>query len=130
MTSSSTLVGRSTSPTPSVQSAYSREQGQNSPGPQTNKRSLFDKIRRPKAHGPLKHFQGLQDSSKSSLKMPRREASPRRGRQGSLESTSASKYGDTADERKKDRSLAIGSGKLRGRRGADAAGREIGKAHV
>ncbi|KAI9046149.1 adenylate cyclase acyA [Aspergillus affinis] len=126
MTSSSALVGRSTSPTPSVQSAYSREQGQNSPGPQTNKRSLFDKIRRPKGHGPLKHFPGLQDASKSSLKIPRREASPsRRGRQGSLESTTTTKYGDTADDRKKDgRSLAIGPGKLRGRRGADAAGRD------
>ena len=91
MNSSTNLGGRSTSPTPSVQSAHSRDQGQNSPGAPSSgggKRSLLGKIRFPKGHGPLKHLPGaskVTQDSKSS-KQGRREQSPsRRGRQGSLE---------------------------------------------
>ncbi|PYI11450.1 adenylate cyclase AcyA [Aspergillus sclerotiicarbonarius CBS 121057] len=123
MTSSTTLVGRSTSPTPSVQSAYSREQGQNSPGTQTSKRSFLDKIRRPK-HGHLKNITGakaVQETTKAaSSKLSRRDASPaRRGRQGSIESGTSSRLTEPVDtERRKDsKSLAISSAKLRGRRG-------------
>ncbi|GAT22120.1 adenylate cyclase AcyA [Aspergillus luchuensis] len=123
MTSTTTLVGRSTSPTPSVQSAYSREQGQNSPGAQTSKRSFLDKIRRPK-HGHLKNITGskaVQETTKAAAsKLSRREASPaRRGRQGSIESGTSSRLADSGDnERKRDgKGLAISSAKLRGRRG-------------
>ncbi|KAE8416613.1 hypothetical protein BDV36DRAFT_259589 [Aspergillus pseudocaelatus] len=120
MNSTSTLV-RSTSPTPSMQSAHSREQGQSSPGTQLpNKRSILDKIRRPKAHGPLKHFpgaKGVQEATKSTSKLARRDVSPaRRGRQGSLEGTSTPKTGDESDRKKDGRGLAISSAKLRGRR--------------
>ncbi|PYH89794.1 adenylate cyclase AcyA [Aspergillus ellipticus CBS 707.79] len=123
MTSTTTLVGRSTSPTPSVQSTYSREHGQNSPGAQTGKRSFLDKIRRPK-HGHLKNIAGsktVQDVAKASTsKLARRETSPaRRGRQGSIESGISSRLVEPGDgERRKDsKSLAIGSSKLRARRG-------------
>ncbi|KAF5861786.1 cysteinyl-tRNA synthetase [Aspergillus alliaceus] len=120
MNSTSTLV-RSTSPTPSIQSAHSREQGQSSPGAQVpNKRSILDKIRRPKGHGPLKHFpgaKGAQEATKSSSKLARRDASPaRRGRQGSLEGATTPRTGDESDRKKDGRGLAIGSAKLRGRR--------------
>ncbi|KAE8144587.1 hypothetical protein BDV25DRAFT_166492 [Aspergillus avenaceus] len=129
MNSTSTLV-RSSSPTPSMQSAHSREQGQSSPGAQMpNKRSILDKIRRPKAHGPLKHFpgaKGAQEASKSTSKLTRRDASPAgRGRQGSLEGTATPKTGDESDRKRDGRGLAISSAKLRGRRalGADASGK-------
>ncbi|PTU20679.1 hypothetical protein P175DRAFT_0493011 [Aspergillus ochraceoroseus IBT 24754] len=118
--SSTNLGGRSTSPTPSVQSAYAREPGQSSPGATSYKRSFFGKIRRPN----LKHFPGskvVQDASKSSSKLSRRDASPgRRGRQGSLESTVPSRYAESVDyDRRRDgKVLAIGPGKLRARRGA------------
>ncbi|THC90855.1 hypothetical protein EYZ11_009686 [Aspergillus tanneri] len=119
MASSSTPVGRSTSPTPSVQSASAWEQGHNSPGPAPNRRTLFDKIRRPR--GP---FRGLQDASKSSLKLPRKLSPARRGRQGSLDGTSTSRHGEPGEsDRKRDaKGLAIGSAKLRGRRGAETPG--------
>ncbi|KAF7593932.1 cysteinyl-tRNA synthetase [Aspergillus hancockii] len=131
MNSTSTLV-RSTSPTPSMQSAHSREQGQSSPGaPVPNKRSILDKIRRPKGHGPLKHFpgaKGAQEASKSTSKLTRRDVSPaRRGRQGSLEGTTTPKTGDESDRKKDGRGLAISSSKLRGRRalGSDTPVREV-----
>ncbi|KAF4281870.1 hypothetical protein KXW98_001621 [Aspergillus fumigatus] len=122
MSSTTTLGGRSTSPTPSIQSAYSREQSQNSPGAPSNKRSILDKIRRTKAHGPLKHFPGsksAQEASKSSSKLARREASPRRGRQGSLEGGTSLRNLDLGDyERRKDgKGIVMGSTKLRNRRG-------------
>jgi len=97
MNSTTTLGGRPASPTPSIQSTHSREQGQNSPGaPSGTKRSLLGKIRFPKGHGPLKHLPGsskaVQDQSKSS-KSARRDQSPvRRGRQGSLEDAKNSKF--------------------------------------
>ncbi|KAF9889252.1 cysteinyl-tRNA synthetase [Aspergillus nanangensis] len=125
--SSSAALGRSTSPTPSVQSAYAREQGQNSPGPASNKRSILDKIRRPIGHGPLKHFpgaKGVQDTSKST-KSSRRDASPgRRGRQGSLESgASTPRYMDVGDSDRK--RLVLGSAKMRNRRhGHETPGRD------
>ncbi|KAE8356504.1 hypothetical protein BDV28DRAFT_127114 [Aspergillus coremiiformis] len=119
MNSTSTLV-RSSSPTPSIQSAHSREQGQGSPGAQMpNKRSILDKIRRPKTHG-LKHFsgaKGVQEATKSTSKLARRDVSPaRRGRQGSLEGATTPRTGDESDRKKDGRGLAISSAKLRGRR--------------
>ncbi|KAI9925149.1 cysteinyl-tRNA synthetase [Aspergillus wentii] len=123
MSSSTTLGGRSTSPTPSVQSAYSREQGQNSPGAQPNKRSILDKLRR-KPHGPLKHLPGVskstQDPAKPSSKLGRREASPaRRARQGSLESGTPLKNVEPGehDRRRDGKVLALAPTRLRGRRG-------------
>ncbi|EAU33560.1 hypothetical protein ATEG_05799 [Aspergillus terreus NIH2624] len=131
MNSTSTLVGRSTSPTPSVQSAYAREQGQNSPGPGQNKRSILDKIRRPIGHGPLKHFpgaKGAHDTTKASSKPSRRDPSPaRRGRQGSLESgLSTPRYLDASDsDRKRDPRIVLGSAKMRNRRpGTETPARE------
>ncbi|KAL2814501.1 hypothetical protein BJX63DRAFT_200200 [Aspergillus granulosus] len=119
--SSTNLAGRSTSPSPSLQSVY-REQGQGSPGaPQSNKRYILGKIiRRPH----LRTFQGSkgpQDGGKTTSKFSRRDTSPaRRGRQNSLESSVPSKNTDSAEyERRKDsKSLGIGSGKFRGRRAA------------
>lgn len=96
MASSTTLSGRPTSPTPSLQSINSREQGQSSPGAPGGggKRSLLGKIRFPKGHGPLKHLPGAskttQDQSKNAK---RREQSPRRARQGSLEGPADAKDG-------------------------------------
>ncbi|PWY78200.1 hypothetical protein BO70DRAFT_294121 [Aspergillus heteromorphus CBS 117.55] len=123
MTSTTTLVGRATSPTPSVQSSYSREQGQNSPGAQTSKRSFLDKIRRPK-HGNLKNIAGskaaLETSKVAASKLARRETSPaRRGRQGSIESGTSSRLVEPGDgERRKDsKTLALSASKLRARRG-------------
>lgn len=119
MNSSTALGGRPTSPTPSVQSSHSRDQGQNSPGAHSSgKRSLLGKIRFPKGHGPLKHLPGssksTQDYSKSSSKLARREQSPsRRARQGSLEGPSES---GESDRKKDGKGLAIGSSKFRGRR--------------
>ncbi|PLN77214.1 serine/threonine phosphatase [Aspergillus taichungensis] len=113
---------RSTSPTPSVQSAYG--QGA-SPSPVPGKRSILDKIRRPKAHGPLKNLGAKastqEPSARAPSKLSRRDASPaRRGRQGSLETTS-----DTADgDRKKDGRGLIG---FRGRGGPAAAAPVGGK---
>ncbi|KMU72735.1 adenylate cyclase [Coccidioides immitis RMSCC 3703] len=49
--STTTLGARSSSPTPSAQSAGLRDPGQLSPRAPTPKRSLFDKIRRPKGQG-------------------------------------------------------------------------------
>ncbi|KAL4922877.1 hypothetical protein BDW62DRAFT_4141 [Aspergillus aurantiobrunneus] len=116
--SSTNLAGRSTSPTPSVQSVYAREPGQSSPGAHTSKRSFLGKLRRPN----LKHFPGSKgpnDAGKGASK--RRDPSPgRRGRQGSLEGGFSSKYPDSGDhDRRKDgKGLGIATGKLRGRRGA------------
>ncbi|KAI9376216.1 hypothetical protein BJX61DRAFT_445328 [Aspergillus egyptiacus] len=124
-TSSSTNLGRSTSPTPSIQSAYARDPGQSSPGgPSSSKRSFFGKIIRPN----LKHFPGSKgphDGIKGASKLSRREASPaRRGRHGSLEGLTSTKSAETGEpERRKDgKGLGIGTGKLRGRRGV---GQEI-----
>ncbi|KAL3478122.1 hypothetical protein BJX99DRAFT_225062 [Aspergillus californicus] len=117
--SSTNLAGRSTSPTPSIQSVYAREPGHNSPGGHS-KRSFFGKIRRPN----LKHFPGSKgphDPARMTSKFSRREASPaRRGRQGSLDGVASSKSTESADhERKRDgKGLGIATGKLRNRRGA------------
>ncbi|KAL4949493.1 hypothetical protein BDW69DRAFT_174387 [Aspergillus filifer] len=113
--SSTNLVGRSTSPTPSLQSVYTGEPGQGSPGPPSSKRSFLGKLRRPN----LKHLgsKGPQEALKGASKIARRDASPgRRGRQGSLEGGGSSKYADTEERRKDGRGLGIGPGKLRGRR--------------
>ncbi|KAL4787284.1 hypothetical protein BJX76DRAFT_19508 [Aspergillus varians] len=124
--STTTLVGRSTSPTPSIQSAYARDPGQGSPGASSSKRSFLGKFRRPN----LKHFpgsKGPQDGARVAPKFSRRDASPgRRGRQGSLEGGSKHADSGDSDRRKDSKGLGIGTGKLRGRR---AAGHEapVGK---
>ncbi|KAL3460278.1 phosphatase 2C-domain-containing protein [Aspergillus heterothallicus] len=119
--STTNLAGRSTSPSPSLQSVF-REQGQGSPGaPQSNKRYVLGKIlRRPH----LRNFpgsKGPQDGGRTVSKFSRREASPaRRGRQNSLEGSGSSKNAEPVDnERRKDgKGLGIGGGKFRGRRAA------------
>ncbi|KAL2827181.1 hypothetical protein BDW59DRAFT_144376 [Aspergillus cavernicola] len=114
--SSTNLAGRSTSPTPSIQSVYAREPGQSSPVGPSSKRYLFGKIRRPHFPRPKEP----RDVARGTSGFSRREASPgRRGRQGSLEGV-ASKSTDSGDhERRRDgKGLGIGTGKLRGRRGA------------
>ena len=128
MSSTTTLDARSASPTPSIQSGMSREHGMNSPGMPKDKRSFLDKIRRPKAHGPLKHLPGgksHQDPSKPS-KHQRREGSPgRRARQGSLEMGPA-RQGEGGDtERRKDgKGIGIGPAKFL-RRGAGSDGHPV-----
>lgn len=127
MSSSTTLDARSASPTPSIQSSLSREQNLNSPGIAGNKRSFLDKIRRPKAHGPLKHLPGAgkssHDPSKASSKHQRREASPaRRARQGSLEVGPPRQMEGGDHERRRDgKGIAIGPAKFL-RRGAGNEG--------
>ncbi|KAN0077575.1 hypothetical protein V8E54_005879 [Elaphomyces granulatus] len=107
MSSSTTLGTRSTSPSPSVQGALYRDSGgQHSPGSSLNKRSLFDKLRRPKVPSPFK-----QDPFKGSSKTNRREISPaRRDRKTSFES-----FG--FDRKDSGKGLTIGPTKLRGRLG-------------
>ncbi|KAL6230803.1 hypothetical protein BDW75DRAFT_221748 [Aspergillus navahoensis] len=118
--SSTNLAGRSTSPTPSLQSFYTKEPGQGSPGAPSSKRSFLGKLRRPN----LKHFPGSKgptDAIRGTSKLARRDASPgRRGRQGSLEGGASSKGAENGEyERRKDgKGLGIATGKLRGRRGA------------
>ena len=114
MSSSTTLGARSTSPSPSIQGALYRDSGgQQSPGLSLNKRSIFNKFRRPKV--PFK-----QDPFKSSSKINRRDISPiRRDRKTSFEGF-VGKYVDNFDlERKKDggKGLIAGPAKLRGRLG-------------
>ncbi|KAL4765872.1 adenylate cyclase acyA [Aspergillus foveolatus] len=117
--SSTNLAGRSTSPTPSLQSFYTKDSGQGSPGAPSSKRSFLGKLRRPN----LKHFPGSKgptDAIRGTSKLARRDASPgRRGRQGSLEGTPSKGAENGEHERKKDgKGLGIATGKLRGRRGA------------
>jgi adenylate cyclase len=79
MSSQTNLGGRSTSPTPSVQSAIYREHGQNSPGGPPNKSGILGRIGRhllPGSHKP-------HEKSK-------RDHSPGRHRQGSIEGPSSS----------------------------------------
>jgi adenylate cyclase len=119
--SSSTLAGgRSTSPTPSARSAlvHRDSSGQDSPGVPPSKRSLLDKIRRPKAPSSLKNLPGstksLQDPFKNAARMAKRELSPaRRRRQGSFDSSGR---GESLEfERKKE--SGRGFKNPRGRRG-------------
>ncbi|KAJ5495711.1 Adenylate cyclase [Penicillium diatomitis] len=94
--SSQTTLGRPTSPTPSLQSAVYREQGQNSPGNQHDKRGLLTRVRHllPGGHKP-------HDKSKHDHTLRR---------QPSLEGSSSRL--DTADsDKKKDGSKR----KLKGR---------------
>ena len=103
MSSSSTLGGRSTSPTPSVQSAIYREHGQNSPGGLPNKSGLLGRIGRhllPGSHKP-------HEKSK-------RDYSPGRHRQGSIEGPSSSgRHLESADSGQKKES-GKGLGGIRG----------------
>ena len=96
--SSTTNLGRSTSPTPSVHSAIYRESGQNSPGGPPSKRGILDRIRNFKpSHKP-------HDKSK-------RDQSPNRRRQPSIEGTAAPGRQDPADsDRKKESGKGLGIG--------------------
>lgn len=101
MSSSTNLGGRSTSPTPSVQSAIYRDHSRNSPGGPPNKQNILSKIGR-----------FLPGHKPHHDKSSRREQSPNRNRQGSLEGTSTPRL-DTADSSKKD----AGKGRKFPRRG-------------
>ncbi|KAJ5889072.1 Adenylate cyclase [Penicillium taxi] len=107
--STTTLGGRSTSPTPSIQSAIYREQGQNSPGGPPNKGGLLGRIGR--------HFKPVGHKQHDKNK---RDNSPTRYRQLSVEGTSSPRYGDSFDlDRKKEsgKGLGIGGRKFGPRRG-------------
>lgn len=100
MSSTTTLGGRSASPTPSVQSAIYRESGQNSPGGVQNKRGILDRIGR--------HLKpGLHKPHDTRSK---RDPSPNRRRQGSLEGTSTLRYQDPADQGRKESGKGLGIG--------------------
>ncbi|KAL3492229.1 hypothetical protein BJX62DRAFT_236458 [Aspergillus germanicus] len=126
--STTNLAGRSTSPSPSLQSVY-REPGQGSPGAApSNKRYIFGKIRRP--HLRNLASKGPQEAGRTISKFSRRDPSPaRRGRQNSLEGPGSSKNADSGefDRRKDGKGLGIGGGKFRGRRtaGNETPGRDV-----
>ncbi|KAJ6015173.1 Adenylate cyclase [Penicillium herquei] len=107
--SSMTNLGRSTSPTPSVQSAIYRESGQNSPGgPPKRPGGILGRIRnlKPGSHKP-------HDKSK-------RDQSPSRRRQHSIEGSVPPRNLESADsDRKKEsgKGLGIGGRKFNPRRG-------------
>ncbi|KAL2012027.1 hypothetical protein VTN00DRAFT_4745 [Thermoascus crustaceus] len=120
--SSNNVGGRSTSPTPSMQSSLYKESlykdsaGQQSPGMPPNKRGFFDKIRR---HGPaaLKHLPGASKSSSDSnkQKQSKRDMSPsRRGRQGSVEGSETPEHGGRKDSTGK--GIGIPGAKFRSKR--------------
>ncbi|KAJ5584327.1 Adenylate cyclase [Penicillium hispanicum] len=95
--SSTTLGGRSTSPTPSVQSAIFREPGQPSPGGLPSKQGIFGRIGR-----------HLRPGSHRPHEKSKRDYSPGRRRQGSIEGT------ESADSGKKEsgKGLGIAKGKF------------------
>lgn len=108
MSSSTTLDARSTSPTHSAQNGHGHEHGQKSPLGPPGKRSLLGKIKPHRPHiSSLKNLpsstKSLQDPSRN-LKIPKRDHSPKRSRNGSFESTFPGKHHwDTIDyDRKKD----------------------------
>ncbi|PGH06913.1 hypothetical protein AJ79_06386 [Helicocarpus griseus UAMH5409] len=112
--SSTTLAGRSISPSPSAHSGGFREgEGQRSPGPPSNKKGFFTKMRRHPKGQIASTLRSLPGSTKNlrddggGVKGPkflRREGSPgRRGRNGSLDGPSTPKPWEHAEpERKKD----------------------------
>ncbi|KAL4810890.1 hypothetical protein BDV18DRAFT_128183 [Aspergillus unguis] len=102
--SSTNLAGRSTSPTPSLQSVYAREPSQGSPGTHTGKgRSLLGRINLKRPH--LKHL-GSKPDGKGLGKHTRRDASPAgtgRQRTSSLEGATHPRHAEPGDpERRKD----------------------------
>lgn len=114
--SSTNLAGRSTSPTPSIQSVYAREPGQGSPGggSSSSKRTFFGKFRRPN----IKHFPGSKGPHDGKGQpRPSRHNSPQRHRHNSLEGGTPSRHADPGEpERKRDGKLGIASGMRRNRR--------------
>ncbi|KAF3492308.1 adenylate cyclase [Arthroderma uncinatum] len=126
MSSSTTLGGRSASPTPSTRSINARDaRDQPSPGPSAPKRSFFDRIRRHKA--PINSLKNLPLSSKSVQETGKAPSyfsaepgSSSRVRKGSSESTSRQWENNDSDRRKESSSkglAAIGPSRLRhGRR--------------
>ncbi|WEW58054.1 adenylate cyclase [Emydomyces testavorans] len=118
--STTTLGGRSTSPTPSAQSANLRDQGQLSPVASTPKRSLFDKIRRPKGQtsGLLKHLPASSTVFQEPLRGPKRLKAEMplgaRSRNGSVEATLPARQWEHVDyDKKKESSSKPGPSKLR-----------------
>lgn len=118
--STSTLGGRSASPTPSSQSTIPRDQCQLSPTAPTPKRSFLDKIRRPK--GPavslLKHLPSSSNILHEPLKSSKRlkaEISPQtRSRNGSMEAPPPARQWEHIDyDRKREPSGKSGPSKLR-----------------
>lgn len=100
--SSTNLGGRSTSPTPSVQSVQYREHGHNSPGGPPNKKSILDRIGR--------HL--LPGSHKQPHDKSKRDQSPSRRRQGSIEGTSTPRHPESSEpERKKESGKGLGISK-------------------
>ncbi|KAJ5168888.1 Adenylate cyclase [Penicillium canariense] len=100
MSSSSTLGGRSTSPTPSVQSAIYRDHGQNSPGAPQDKRGLLTRVRHllPGSHKP--HERSKHDH-------PLRRQPSFEGSSARVDSADSDRKRDTA-KRKFNRRLPIG----------------------
>ncbi|EGD86791.1 adenylate cyclase [Trichophyton rubrum] len=130
MSSSTTLGGRSASPTPSTRSVNLRDARDQSSNPSAPKRSLFDRIRRPKAtSNSLKNLpspsKSVQDMAKAASYFTSEPGSILRGRKGSSESTS--RENNDFDRRKEGTTSkalsAIGPSRLRhGRRLLDGKG--------
>lgn len=105
--------GRSTSPTPSVQSAIYRDHGHTSPGGPPNKQNILSKIGR------------FLPGHKPHHDKPKREQSPNRRRQGSLEGTSTPRVDTTDSDRSRKESgkgLGIASRKFPRRGFSNLAG--------
>ncbi|KAJ5266558.1 Adenylate cyclase [Penicillium angulare] len=99
MSSTTNLGDRSTSPTPSVQSAIYRESGQSSPGGHHNKRGILNRIRH------------LKPGSHKPNEKPKRDQSPNRKRQPSIEGTVTPRHLESADsDRKKESGKGLGIG--------------------
>lgn len=98
MSSTANLGGRSTSPTPSVQSAIYHNTSHTSPGGQPNKQNILSKIGR------------FLPGHKPHHDKPKREQSPNRRRQGSLEGTSTPRLDTTDSERRKESGKGLGIG--------------------
>lgn len=108
MSSTTTLGGRSTSPTPSVQSAIYRESGQNSPSGAPDKKGFLGRIGR-----------HLKPGSHKPHERSKRDPSPNRQRQPSLEGTSTPKYNDPTEQGRKEsgKGIAMGARKFVPKRG-------------
>ncbi|KAH8689542.1 adenylate cyclase AcyA [Talaromyces proteolyticus] len=130
MSSSSTLAGRPTSPSPSTHSAMLRDHhlGHDSP---RHGRGILGKILRPnKSHHALRNLPGssrsLQDPHKNAAKMAKRDLSPAwRNRQGSVDGNGSIRHSDSLEfDRRKEptKGLGISGPKFRTRRpfGGDA----------
>lgn len=112
MSSSSTLAGRPTSPTPSAQSSIAQRDtgsGHDSPGPV---RGFVHRILRSKPSN-LKSLPGseksLHDAIRTAAKVPRRDVSPFRHRQGSLDDNVVGRHGDSLEYKRDGKGLSMHS---------------------